>query len=194
MPKTDLREQMAAEAARIIATEGVQDYGLAKRKAAIRLGNNQFKHLPTNREIEQALQSHQRMFSNTSAQHQQALLAAAAEALTFFDQFSPKISGSLANGTVTEHCALEVHLFADPIEQIEQFLDQQQLPYTGSEKRFRYHKDQYQYHRCYQFSADNIDVIAIAFSRQHLRQTPLSPINGQPMQRLNTTALNHLNR
>jgi len=188
-----LREQIAAEAARIIATEGVKDYGLAKRKAAARLGNPKLKHLPQNREIEAALYRHQDTFGgNHTDQHQQALIHAAQEALDFFAPFSPRISGSLANGAITEHCVLEVHLFADPVEDIEHFLDQHDLPYHATTRRLRYTKNHYRHHPGYQFSTRGVDVLAIAFSRQDLQAAPLSHITGQPMQRLSLYALKSL--
>ena len=56
-----LREALALEAARIIATEGIQDYQQAKRKASERIGNSNHGSLPSNYEIEQAVSS----FSHT---------------------------------------------------------------------------------------------------------------------------------
>jgi hypothetical protein len=50
------RQMLAQEAARIIVNQGIRDYGLAKKKAAERLGLNSRGSLPGNAEIEQAHQ------------------------------------------------------------------------------------------------------------------------------------------
>ena len=62
-PGTDeLRRQLAADAARIMAEEGVRDFHAAKRKAAARLGLPETKHLPGNDEVDSALQEYLRLF------------------------------------------------------------------------------------------------------------------------------------
>ena len=57
------RDKMAQEAAKIIATEGVRDYKLAKRKASERLGNFNHGSLPSNIEIERAIISYHNTFT-----------------------------------------------------------------------------------------------------------------------------------
>ena len=59
-----IRKLLAIEAAKIMTESGVKDFYAAKRKAAIRLGIPNTKHLPRNIEIEQALSEHQRLFKN----------------------------------------------------------------------------------------------------------------------------------
>ena len=63
-PRADLlRQAVAEEAARIMREQGVDDYLLAKRKAAERLGVTDASILPRNTEIEAALVAHQRLFA-----------------------------------------------------------------------------------------------------------------------------------
>ena len=50
--KIHMRKILAKEAARIILENGIQDYGLAKRKAAQRHGVDSMSILPRNIEIE----------------------------------------------------------------------------------------------------------------------------------------------
>ena len=50
-----LRTALAQEAARIMSEQGIDDYGLAKRKAAERFGASDIAVLPKNTEIEAAL-------------------------------------------------------------------------------------------------------------------------------------------
>ena len=57
-----LRSAVAQEAARLMAEHGIQDYYVAKRKAAERYGVVDGAFLPKNTEIEAALRSYQRLF------------------------------------------------------------------------------------------------------------------------------------
>jgi hypothetical protein len=65
--RTDhLRSAVAQEAARLMAEHGIQDFHLAKRKAAERYGVVEGAFLPKNTEIEAALASYQRLLAATS--------------------------------------------------------------------------------------------------------------------------------
>ena len=64
---------LAQEAARIMSEQGIDDYGLAKRKAAERLGATDIAVLPKNTEIEAALAAHHRLFEGDK--HSTALSA-----------------------------------------------------------------------------------------------------------------------
>ena len=62
-PRADLlRRALAQEAARIMAEQGIEDFLLAKRKAAERMGATDASVLPKNTEIEEALAEHNRSF------------------------------------------------------------------------------------------------------------------------------------
>ncbi len=56
------RKMLAQEAARIIVEQGIQDYRVAKKKAAERLGMTGRGSLPGNPEIEHAVSEHLRLF------------------------------------------------------------------------------------------------------------------------------------
>ena len=68
MPKdrarNDTRSRIAYLAARIMAEDGVEDYGLAKRKALRQAGVPETKQLPTNEEIDAALRAYQQLYHN----------------------------------------------------------------------------------------------------------------------------------
>src|SRR3990167_7324300 len=102
-PGTDeLRRQIAAHAARIMAEEGVRDFHAAKRKAAARLGLPETKHLPGNDEVDAALQEHLRLFHGGRLnQSVRRLRELAAEAMRFLSKFDPRLVGPVLSGTVT---------------------------------------------------------------------------------------------
>ena len=102
-PRADLlRQAVAEEAARIMREQGVDDFLLAKRKAAERLGVTDASILPRNTEIEAALVAHQRLFA---ADRHEADLAAmrrsALEAMRLMSDFQPRLVGPVLTGTAS---------------------------------------------------------------------------------------------
>ena len=91
---------LAQEAARIMSEQGIDDYGLAKRKAAERLGASDIAVLPKNTEIEAALAAHHRLFEGSK--HSNALSAlrrTALQAMKLLDSFQPRLVGPVLSGT-----------------------------------------------------------------------------------------------
>ena len=60
--QTDMRARIAAAAARIMAEDGVDDFALAKRKAARQLGAGDARAMPDNQEIELALAEYRSIY------------------------------------------------------------------------------------------------------------------------------------
>jgi hypothetical protein len=56
--RNDRRSRIAHLAARLMAEDGIEDYALAKRKAARQAGLPETRELPTNEEVEQALRNY----------------------------------------------------------------------------------------------------------------------------------------
>ena len=60
----NLRLQIAAAAARIMAEDGIDDFALAKRKAARQLGLDDAYSLPRNEEVEEHLRAYQALYQD----------------------------------------------------------------------------------------------------------------------------------
>jgi hypothetical protein len=60
--QTDMRARIAAAAARIMAEDGIDDFALAKRKAARQLGAADTHALPRNDEIESELRAYRELY------------------------------------------------------------------------------------------------------------------------------------
>ena len=95
-----MRENIAHIAARLIAVDGIEDFALAKRKAAHQAGCDDTQNLPTNNEVELALKSYRELYFRDA--HPQLLNALRREALQVMRQFerlSPYLVGSVLNGS-----------------------------------------------------------------------------------------------
>jgi hypothetical protein len=179
------RRRICAEAARLMAEEGVRDYLSAKRRACERLGlEHDHRHLPTNQEVEAALQDHLRLFQGRSLPaRRRRLRKLALEAMAFLDRFQPRLVGPVLSGTVTEQTAIELLLTADSAEEIGQFLDEHQIPHDLYDRRLRYGGDRQTSIPAYRFDADGVTVELSVLDRVAAREVPLSPVDGRPMQR-----------
>jgi hypothetical protein len=124
------RARIAEQAARLIAEHGIQDYGLAKRKAARQLGLPEGYSLPRNDEIDAALIERQALFE---PEEQTALLGAlrtqALEVMRIFARFDPVLTGGLVTGAVSEHSQIELDLNVESSKDFEQFLHNQEIEF-----------------------------------------------------------------
>jgi hypothetical protein len=107
----------------------------------------------------------------------------AVEAMRFFDQFRPRLVGSVLSGTATRHSDVNLHLFATPAEEVIFFLMEHKIPYESSERRLRIARNEYAYFPVLGFSADAVSVEVTIFELSMEREAPRSPVDGRPMRR-----------
>ncbi|MEZ4483139.1 MAG: hypothetical protein R2864_00625 [Syntrophotaleaceae bacterium] len=122
-----IRRLIAQEAARLMYEEQIREYRTAKHKAARRFGPEQNlalgNHLPSNAEIRQELQ---RLLALHEEQQQpERLLHLRILALKYLElmaPFRPYLVGSVLSGCVTERSDIDLHLFAEEVEEVVCFL------------------------------------------------------------------------
>lgn len=188
-----MRQRLALEAARIMAEEGVADFLIAKRKAADRLGAPGTENMPRNMEIQDALADYQRLFLGDAHDvHLRKLRRVAAEAMAFFAPFRPRLVGSVLSGTAGDWSDVNLHLFADTSEEVVIFLMDKNIPFDVSERRLRFHRDDWDFYPVYRFMAGDVAVDLTVFRREGLRQAPRSQVDGQPMERANREMVERL--
>jgi hypothetical protein len=180
------RRHISQEAARIMAEEGVRDYQLAKRRAVERLDLPQERHLPSNEEVEGALREYLVLFQGPRLrQDTRRLRTVALDAMRFFEQLEPRLVGAVLSGTVTRFTEVQLHVTADSVEEIGWLLDEHRIPYELDERKLRFGGDRYETVPVFRFTADDVPIELDVFSREHVREAPLSPVDGRPMRRAN---------
>ncbi|MBK9250358.1 MAG: hypothetical protein IPM70_00125 [Proteobacteria bacterium] len=192
--RTDhLRSAVAQEAARLMAEHGIQDFHLAKRKAAERYGVVEGAFLPKNTEIEAALASYQRLFGGdqhaTSLREQRRV---AVEAMRMLEKFEPRLVGAVLNGTATAHSDIQLHVFSDSPEAVYTHLMDKRYEYEVFERKLRMTAERVVAVPSVRFEVGHDMVEAFVFPRDGIRQAPISPVDGRPMRRATlaeTTAL-----
>lgn len=188
-----MRQRLAMEAARIMDQEGVRDFHAAKRKAADRLSATDTRNMPSNAEIDQALQEYQRLFkSDSQPKRLRALREAAMQAMRYFARFHPVLVGSVLSGTANEFSDVNLHLFSDTPEEVQWFLMEEKIPFDNAQRRMRLTNGDTDSYPIYRFLAGDITIDLTVFPIDGQRQAPKSPVDGKPMRRANLAAVETL--
>lgn len=134
--RDDTRSAIAVHAARLMAQDGIEDYGLAKRKAAKQLGVPDSSRLPNNDEIDAALREYQDIY-RSDGQHQRirALREQAIRAMRELAVFDPHLTGSVLSGIAGPYAVVHLQLFTDNPKAVELFLIDRKMPYKTSQSR-----------------------------------------------------------
>ena len=178
------RQVLAQEAARIIVEQGIEDYRLAKIKAAERLGLTDRGSLPGNREIEQAVAEYRMLFQGEDHENLLTTLRRVAlSAMDFLSAYSPRLVGPVLAGTAGEHSVVNLHLFADSAEQVAFELHRAGIEYRPFERRYKSRRGQSDCFSAFAFVHDDFDIEATVFPYDGIRQAPMSPVDGRPMRR-----------
>jgi len=137
--KRDLmREQLAHQAAKLMAESGITDHAFAKRKAARQLGAADTQHLPSNEEIDTALHSYRVLYQHDS--HPGTLRRLREEALTvmrLLAEFRPYLTGSVLSGTAGVHSDINLMLFSDDAKAVLLFLLKHNIEFEDGEWKVR---------------------------------------------------------
>lgn len=139
--RTGIRAHIAAAAARIMAEDGIDDFALAKRKAARQLGVAEDKELPRNDEIDSELRAYRALYQ--ADEHPAVLaelLAAALDAMQALRAFNPYLTGPVLKGTAGPYAEIELQLFPESTKDVEIFLLERGVAFTTREAR-RYSGD-----------------------------------------------------
>jgi hypothetical protein len=187
------RQVLAQEAARIIVEQGVQDYRVAKRKAAERLGMTERGSLPGNTEIERAVSAHLELFGrDRHVDVLRVLRRAALSAMEMLAPFAPRLVGPVLHGTAAPHSPINLHLFSDSFEQVAMRLDEHRVSYKLYERRLKSRRDCSETYGGFAFVHQEAPVEATVFPVNGVRQAPISPIDGKPMRRADARAVRDL--
>ena len=134
--RSNLRREIAALAARMIAEDGISDYGFAKRKAARQLGAVNADELPNNAEIDAEVRTYLSVFQDEEhLERQQFMRVAAAEVMRELEAFRPYLTGAVLEGTAGRYAEVEIDLFPESAKEVEIFFLNHSVSYEHREPR-----------------------------------------------------------
>lgn len=136
-----MRAAIAAAAARIMAENGIDNFALAKRKAARQLGATEKQGLPGNEEVEVELRAYLELYQ--ADEHPDRIHSLRRIALSMMHElaeFSPYLIGPVLKGIAGPYAEIELQLFPDSSKEVEIFLLNRNIQFATSEGR-RYSGD-----------------------------------------------------
>lgn len=129
-----MREQLAHQAAKLMAENSITDHAYAKRKAAKQLGATDTQHLPSNEEIDIALRSFRSLYQRDShPEILRALREAALDTMRMLAEFHPYLTGSVLSGTAGSESDVNLMLFSDDKKAPLLFLLKNKIEFTDGE-------------------------------------------------------------
>jgi hypothetical protein len=132
----NLRREIAALAARMMAEDGISDYGFAKRKAARQLGVGESETLPANTEVEAELRAWQALYQDDEqAERVREMREAAADIMRELERFRPYLTGGVLDGTAGRYAEIEIDLFPESAKEVEIFFLNENVAYEHRKPR-----------------------------------------------------------
>jgi len=119
-----------------MAEDGIDDFGLAKRKAARQMGLEDHHLMPGNDEVEAELEAYRALYQ--ADEHLELiceLLEAALDAMRLLQPFNVYLTGPVLKGSAGPHSEISLQLFPESSKEIEIFLIDHDIPYDSRESR-----------------------------------------------------------
>jgi len=181
MHGTGIRQQIALEAARLLACQEARGPQDARQKAASRLGCRDRAKWPDNQDIEQALRDYQRLFQA----HRQPvdlhhLRRHARVAMQNLQAFSPRLVGKVLRGTADHDTPVRLHLYADSPEQVILHLLDQPIPFAERTIQLQYGDRSRQLHPLLEFAAGGTMIELVILSPAQRSTPPVDPWSNRP--------------
>jgi hypothetical protein len=134
MSSKKIKLSVANLAAQLIMEEGIKDYLYAKKKAAKSLGINENANLPTNSQIDKAIDEFNKIFNpNIDIEFLQQFKTQALELMSIFKNFKPHLMNQLSQGIIPKFPEIKINLFADNLKDVDYVLLNSELSYDFKE-------------------------------------------------------------
>jgi hypothetical protein len=186
------RNRIAHLAARLMAEDGIEDYALAKRKAARQAGLADSRELPTNDEIAAALKLYHEIYHE--AEHVgrlRSLRQKAVQAMRELEQFQPYLTGSVLNGNAGKYADINLMLFTDNGKAVELYFIDREIAYKAGQTRL-YTGDEPRTVPVYTVNDDGVDIEITVLSPRELRVPVKTSPDGKAIERAKRAAVEEL--
>jgi hypothetical protein len=134
--RNDRRSRIAHIAARLMAEDGMENYALAKRKAARQAGTPDTRDLPTNDEIDDALRIYQQIYHQEEHRERlRELRESALRTMRELSRFNPHLTGPVLSGNAGRYADINLQLFTDDAKAVELYLIGRGIQYKAGQSR-----------------------------------------------------------
>lgn len=173
--RAQTRAVIAEKAARLIHQLGMQDLDLAKRKACKLLGIEIVAKnmMPTHQEVQKALSAHQQLYTDPEREAQlRTLREKAYRAMLLLKHFSPKLTGMVLDGSATHNTPIQLHVIADPPEEVMIHLINLKIPHDSGENKLQVKSRKTEYFPLYRFYLADTQVDITVFPDDSIHLLP----------------------
>jgi hypothetical protein len=185
-----MRERIAHLAARLMAVDGIDDYALAKRKAARQAGAPDTRNLPNNDEVEHALRAYQQLYqADEQRDRLRHLRQRAREMMELLARFDPYLSGAVLSGSAGKYSDIDLLLFTDSMKDVELFLMARHIAYRSGERRIHIGEELRGVPN-FSISTEDADFNITVFAPRDLRSQIRNSPEGRPLERVRIDWLN----
>jgi len=112
--------------------------------------------------------------------------------MELLSEFSPRLVGPVLLGTADENSAVNLHLFTDSAEMVAMEIGDMGIQFRPYERRLKSRRGQVEMYPGFEFSHCNETIQATVFPVDGVRQAPMSPVDGKPMKRAGSDAVQAL--
>jgi hypothetical protein len=187
-----MRSRIAHLAARLMAEDGIEDYALAKRKAARQAGLPDTRELPTNEEIAAALKLYHEIYHETEHRDRlRTLREHAVRVMRELAQFEPYLTGSVLNGNAGKYADINLQLFTDNAKAVELYFIDRRIRYKATQARI-YSGGEPRTVPVYTVNEDGIDIEIKVLSGLDLRAPLKTGPEGRAIERAKLAAVEQL--
>tara|TARA_B100001287_G_scaffold262700_1_gene252867 strand:+ start:302 stop:895 length:594 start_codon:yes stop_codon:yes gene_type:complete len=193
LTKKRLKKILAQESAKIIVSQGIENFSAAKNKAAKNLNIENLGCLPSNYEIEKCLKEHYQLFIPvTHTEYIELMRSTAIEIMDLFVDFQAYVVGPVVSGTASSSSSINIHLGSEDIYNVTQILDKNEIKYKFFDKKIKFNKKVNKVFCGLSLLYGNMIIEIVIFNSRDIKQRPLSRIDGKPIKRLKISSLKKL--
>ena len=179
-----MRERIAHLAARLMAVDGIDDFALAKRKAARQAGAPDTRNLPSNDEVEHALRAYQQLYQPDEQRDRlRQFRQQARDMMELLARFDPYLSGAVLSGSAGKYSNIDLLLFTDSMKDVEMFLLDRRMAYRSGERRIQI-GDEARGVPNFSVSTEDGTFDITVFAPRDLRAQIRSMPDGRPLERV----------
>lgn len=190
--RNDIRSRIAHFAARLMAEDGIEDYALAKRKAARQAGAADSRQLPTNAEVDAALRAYRQLYHEDEHRTRlQILREKAVRAMRELANFNPHLTGSVLNGNAGKYADINLQLFTENPKAVEHYLIDRGIPYKATQSRV-FASDAARVVPVFTLNDDGTEVELTVLSLMDQRGPLKTRLEGKPIERAKLETVENL--
>ncbi len=181
--RNDTRSRIAHLAARLMAEDGIEDYALAKRKAARQAGAPDARELPANEEIDAAFRTYQQIYHPEDHRDRlRELREKAVRAMRELARFNPHLTGSVLSGNAGKYAGINLQLYTDNVKSVELYLIDRRIPYRAAQNRL-YSGEGPHTVPVYTVNDEGTDIELAVLSSRELRAPLRNRLEGKAIER-----------